>query len=299
MASDVVYFDPGRANGWLDQNRWSAKIERFLSHEGFRTVDSTQLVLWAKERIQKGDSPTSRVVFSQDMVPSEVLQGSPNGLLRRYLDSGGRVVWLGDTPLWWQSISPPRKVMLPNGSISTTNQDREEVWMGGLHYGVLKVQPLIVDSSSAVVWSPSLGNRLSSRWLSQRPIALEVGDDWSPFGMQDMTVTPLARTWATIPPSGWNALIVARWKKSGRRFRGFGLTAGIAATTLGGQVDFSESFPRELSLRPLSLACAWHVSFSPRFPDQGFYRFWDCGSEPDDPPEALLHDVLEMARATT
>lgn len=298
MADEVVYSDNARPSSWLHQHDWPVKIVKSLQASGYKTVDVAQLIKWVKEKVNKKTAYESCLVFSQDIVPEEVMQSSPNGLFRRYLDAGGRIVWIGDTPLWTQAILPHRKVMEANGQMSERDKDREEVWMGGLHYAVLKVQPLIADSSSSLAWHPRLTSTMRSKWLSLRPIALEVGDDWSSYGLDDLVVTPLARTSVTLIPSSWNALVVARWKKSGRRIRGLGGSFGFPATSIGAQVEFSESFPRELSLHPLTLACAWHISFNSQFPCQGFYRLWDCGSEADDPPEALLSDMLLLARST-
>jgi len=63
------------------------------------------------------------------MVPETILGplNSPNDLIRRYLDAGGRVVWIGDHPFWSKAVI--RK-----------NKDREEIWMHGAHYGMLGVE---------------------------------------------------------------------------------------------------------------------------------------------------------------
>lgn len=293
MQNQVVFRDDQLASSWISPG-WSSKIARELAVRGFAEKNALELESWLMAQIA-GDVHESVVVFSQDLVPRSLMQSSPNGLFRRYLDAGGRVVWIGDTPLWTQALPRPWEND-PDGK----SKDREEVYASGLHYAMLGVQPLIAEASSKIQWSPKLRGRMKSTWISLRPIALEVSRSWRRWRkwaerqVGDLEVQPLAKADATLLPCGWNVHLLARWKQSG-----FRITEGSLGLNLGGAgggVTVAETFPRELSfMTRMSLASAWRVSFNQKYPAQGFYRLWDRGSEELEPPAVLLSDILQMA----
>lgn len=283
----IVYFDDSLAGSWIDKARWGKPICDYFVRRGFEVKDSANLAAWARARLRLHDAPSTVLVFAQDIVPRQLLESSPNGLFRQYLDAGGRVIWIGDTPLWSQAIPPER-------TEDGKTKDREEVWGSGLHFSVLGVQPLIAEFSTRTEWDPVIGPLMKSTWYSRRPIAFTVGALWSSKSLAGLTIRPLARTWATLLPTGWNVLLVARWKHAGLRLSGFGASVG-GPVGISGSVDVNERLPREMSLKPQSIAAAWQVSFNSAFPGQGFYRLWDCGSEADAPSETLLADMHTLA----
>ena len=69
-----------------------------LAAEGYETLDATRLVAFLKARIE--DRQPSVVVCAGDTVPGEVDTESADEkpLVRRYLEAGGKVVWLGVPP---------------------------------------------------------------------------------------------------------------------------------------------------------------------------------------------------------
>ena len=77
--------------------------------------------------------------------------------------------------------------------------------------------------------------------------------------------------------------------------KGIGATIGTILAKIGADVQVAEENPRELSLQPLTLACAWHVRYTEKYPMQGFYRLWVRGSEEDEPPRGLLGDIRRLA----
>jgi len=87
----AVFFDAAYAKASTIAG--SQTIETYFEHRSYAPLDAPKLAAFLTARI--GDRTPSVVVFAQDVVPDKAL-------LRRYLDAGGKVVWLGNPP----SISP-------------------------------------------------------------------------------------------------------------------------------------------------------------------------------------------------
>ncbi|MEO8030863.1 MAG: hypothetical protein ABJC74_02925 [Gemmatimonadota bacterium] len=78
----------------------SKAVTRYLSAAGYATLDATGLASWLDDRI--ADRKPSTLVFAIDYLPTSLADGDlAQSPLRRYLDSGGRVVWPGAPPLLW------------------------------------------------------------------------------------------------------------------------------------------------------------------------------------------------------
>lgn len=67
----------------------------------------------------------------------------------------------------------------------------------------------------------------------------------------------------------------------------------MGAMGFGGGVTLTEEYPEELSLSLQEFPVAWHLSFYDDYPDQGFYRLWDCGIT-RKPPRTLLDDIIKL-----
>ncbi|MEJ1239991.1 PQQ-binding-like beta-propeller repeat protein [Chryseolinea sp. T2] len=73
------------------------KITPFLKDHGFLHLDSVSIDGFIKQRI--ADKLPSVIVFAYEQLPSALIGTHPeNGLLRQYLNSGGKVVWFGNIP---------------------------------------------------------------------------------------------------------------------------------------------------------------------------------------------------------
>jgi outer membrane protein assembly factor BamB len=82
---------------WGGQASHRAATDYFERH-GYESLDAAGLVAFFEERLL--DGIPSVVVFGMDALPSSVAATpSDTTLLRRYLDAGGKVVWLGLPPL--------------------------------------------------------------------------------------------------------------------------------------------------------------------------------------------------------
>jgi outer membrane protein assembly factor BamB len=84
-------------------------VRRWLADHGYAVLGAFGLAAWLENRVS--DGAPSVLVSALDVLPSDV--AAP---LRRYLDAGGKVVWLGTPPLLW-----PRRA---DGSLSLADVDR-------------------------------------------------------------------------------------------------------------------------------------------------------------------------------
>ena len=71
------------------------QVRDFLAKTGYAVLDEAALAAFLRERCE--DRAPSVVVFASDRLPDDAASGDAP-LLRRYLDAGGKVVWLGQTP---------------------------------------------------------------------------------------------------------------------------------------------------------------------------------------------------------
>ncbi|HAH08284.1 MAG TPA: hypothetical protein DCM05_17455 [Elusimicrobia bacterium] len=96
MPERVVFHDPAYPSSWVAE---PGVIAESLEHfGGYRILGAKALKSWMEERISAG-IPNTICVMAQGVAPDTVYE-SPDAscLIRRYMDAGGRVVWIGDMP---------------------------------------------------------------------------------------------------------------------------------------------------------------------------------------------------------
>jgi hypothetical protein len=98
----IVYYDPDYPGSWVkDENAEEAR-DHFVGR-WFVQKNAPQLASWIREALQSPLAHRSLIVFAQDIVPDTVAEvRNDTCLIRKYLDAGGRVVWRGDIPFWYQ-----------------------------------------------------------------------------------------------------------------------------------------------------------------------------------------------------
>ncbi len=96
----AVFWDEG-----LEKESWVGPHKRVrdnLATFGHEVVDAKALVELLEKSVKDKSAARTVVTFAMDVVPPKLVQPSPGqGLLRRFLDAGGKVVWLGMPPLIW------------------------------------------------------------------------------------------------------------------------------------------------------------------------------------------------------
>jgi outer membrane protein assembly factor BamB len=92
----AVYWDAESAK--LSPTTDYAAVRDYFQKRDYALLDSTTLVDWLMQR--SGESGASAIVFATDILPPTAAGTDlSHGPFRRYLDHGGKVLWLGDPPL--------------------------------------------------------------------------------------------------------------------------------------------------------------------------------------------------------
>jgi hypothetical protein len=79
-------------------NQSHAVVRAYLAEHGYSVLDVESLTVFLRERIT--DQEPSVVVFAMDHVPSGIApEPADTVLFRRYLQAGGKIVWLGLLPM--------------------------------------------------------------------------------------------------------------------------------------------------------------------------------------------------------
>jgi hypothetical protein len=95
----VVYFDPNYKTQFVSNTE---QAKSYFVRRGFIEKDATALQNWMLESIKNNDAHKCLVVFVHDVAPKSIVEViNPTCILRRFLDSGGRVVWRGDVPFYY------------------------------------------------------------------------------------------------------------------------------------------------------------------------------------------------------
>lgn len=111
-----VYYDERYPTSWIADNV-AKQIVEFLEKRGFEVIDATDLKRVVTDYASKPYSEEAVIVFSRDVVPDVILDNptnpTANSPLRRYLNVGHSIVWLGDIPLFYVGYGDGRKQNLP------------------------------------------------------------------------------------------------------------------------------------------------------------------------------------------
>ncbi len=118
----AVYFDDSLTAaalwGRADSHR---RATEYFERYGYTRLDAAGLTEFLTARID--DRVPSVIVFGMDALPPAVTDGPPEStLFRRYLESGGKLVWLGYPPLLWTRDS--------TGQIVGADRERASEFVG-------------------------------------------------------------------------------------------------------------------------------------------------------------------------
>lgn len=94
----VVFWDSTAAGTTMVRSH--AAVRDALRDRGYEVMDAGRIGRWMADRV--ADRVPSVAVFAMDQVPGSIASAAADTvLLRRYLDAGGKVVWLGVPPAMW------------------------------------------------------------------------------------------------------------------------------------------------------------------------------------------------------
>ena len=95
MVEKIVYFDSNYNTSWICPTI-ATMIQSFLKKRNFISLDAVQLSDFMYQFVD-GQIKKAIIVFSMDKAPETILDSDDaNGLVRKYLDAGGKIVWIGD-----------------------------------------------------------------------------------------------------------------------------------------------------------------------------------------------------------
>ena len=98
----VVYYDAnwGRRH-WISAGT-DVELKNYLNSKGFITKNATALKDWMDIKIANG-AVGSVVVMARDSVPDTIAESqSTSNTMRRYMNAGGRMIWVADAHLYYQ-----------------------------------------------------------------------------------------------------------------------------------------------------------------------------------------------------
>ena len=99
----AAYWDGNYPTAWAAENV-TTEVRDYFEDAGYEILNADQLKIWMDARI--ADRTSSVVVFCRDIVPDTVAEeNSADCTLRKYLDTGGKVVWYSDMPMYYQGFS--------------------------------------------------------------------------------------------------------------------------------------------------------------------------------------------------
>jgi len=184
----ALYWDDDYTAAWAGG---ATTIRDALAAAGYTVLDADQLKTWMNGHIK--DKALSVVVFCHDVVPDTVAETmNASCTIRKYLDSGGKVVWYSDWPFYYQGSSDGSNVTW--GSAGATS-----VLGFNASSGPNDTMEEVVFTEAGIEWG------LTTTWQSQRPTSV--------------TITPNLTPLATISSGS-----AAAWVKHflpGDKYRGF------------------------------------------------------------------------------
>ncbi len=145
----VVFYDNRYPTVWISAEE--AKTCRdYLVSRGFEEMNADEL----KTFMETNGSGTV-VVMAQDVVPDTVAKlCGPDVTIRRYLNRGGRIVWMGEVPFYYQGHA--------DGSWTAWGEQGQENVLGVGH-GTWDIGDLVTITSAGHEWG------LKENWTSNRP----------------------------------------------------------------------------------------------------------------------------------
>ncbi len=268
--SFVVYFDEDYPNSFIGYEE-GRRLASYLTERGFSQIDALQLQEWILNVIKRGMSQKTSLVFAMDIIPETIFGDvDANVAFRKYLDLGGRVIWIGDVPAWYKGQSQRKRI---------------EVWQLGSCVSLLGIAPVIANCMKSVNLT-SRGRELGlrSEWYSMRPIVVTSSSDSTRSAISREPVFVLA--WTEVNQGNY----VFRPPRRNRRLRNISIQ--MLGFGFGAELESNQDEGR---IHNETCASAWHMVFNEVYPDQGFFRIWDHPVRLDDLSETKLQELYNIA----
>jgi len=307
-----VYYDDAYMTNWIP-DEISLEITDFLRSKGFQGLNADELAEMMKKSVDEDTCSRSLVVFSRDVVPETICHYPyPNTLIRDYLDRGGTIVWLGDIPLYLRGLCPSSSNRLKQQLKDANQSEGEklkqqertrdkkdrfaECYKMRAAFNILEILPLLTKHPGSKVSITRAGRELGLRssWYSDRPILIRgsnlrkrkpvalatskpryimpfeqtILDEKKERRFSLSVIDLLSKILGLIPALiAMGTALYLYWAGSATALIGSFL--GVSALLLLTYLTYWFFWSRA------TYAGAWFRNFDGRYPDSGFYRFWD------------------------
>lgn len=189
----AVYWDAESAK--LSEGTDYAAVRDFFHARGYDVLDSTTLAEWLARRA--ADHAPSVIVFATDILPQRAAGTDPGrGPLRKYLDSGGKVVWIGDPPLLDKVVA---------------DKDITYDWESTSRLLGVRVQGALVDMATANRSTPSgIDWGLAQSWLGTWDVPVSTGMTVLAFDDREFAGA-WVKNYGGAPGTGFVYIALAGW----------------------------------------------------------------------------------------
>jgi hypothetical protein len=156
----VAYWDSGYATSWAGDG---IAVRDALQAAGYTVVNAAELKTWMDARI--ADGKPSVVIFCRDDAPITVVETQDaNCTLRKYLNAGGKIVWYGDIPFYYQAKS--------DGTTTNWGDGGSAAILGfNAAGGTRDVNGQVTFTEAGIRWG------LTKPWTSSRPASATATDN--------------------------------------------------------------------------------------------------------------------------
>jgi len=102
MTEKVVYYDQRYDTAWVSN---VDTLVSFLSKRGFVVKDADSVKSWMVDKIKNGADGTV-CILAMGIVPDTITETMDQQCtFRKYMEAGGRIVWVGDIPLFYRAFA--------------------------------------------------------------------------------------------------------------------------------------------------------------------------------------------------
>lgn len=91
----LVYYDPQQVKIYF-RNGADTRVRNYLAGMGFKSISTDTLA-----QVLSGTADNTVIVFATDYFPKETIKDGNQSLIRKFLDRGGRIVLVGNNPLFF------------------------------------------------------------------------------------------------------------------------------------------------------------------------------------------------------
>jgi len=105
VKKQLVYYDADQLKIYF-KNGADVRIKNYLQSNGFKTIGTDTL-----PKVMADSAAFTTIVFATDYFPQSIYANGSNALVRKFLDAGGRIILVGNNPLFF-NIDESKKQFL-------------------------------------------------------------------------------------------------------------------------------------------------------------------------------------------